>query len=61
MSMPPSRYREKRVTVITCTTCDEEVIRLGGVTKSEADQAVYDHERARHAIPLPQDPPREAP
>ena len=59
--MPPSRYREKRVTVVICTTCDEDVIRLGGVTQSEADQAVFEHERARHAIPIPGETPREAP
>lgn len=56
--MPPSRYRD----AIICTTCGEVVIRLDdGVTQSRADQAACDHERARHAIPLPHDTPREAP
>ena len=58
----PSRYRDETITAIICTTCDEEVIRLDDdVTRSRADQAVYDHERARHAIPIPGETPREAP
>ena len=65
MSRRPGRYHVQKIYVIICATCNEDITRpLGGediTTRAAADQYIYDHERAFHAIPLHQEIVREPP